>query len=66
MSEIPSSDYMSNEACEFIRKIVPKESWHELFIVIDGEIEAQLEDCPDCDSCDQRIPDEPRYNEGYC
>jgi len=22
-------------------------------------------DRPDCDSCDQRMPDEPSYNEGY-
>lgn len=62
MSEL--SDYMSKDACEFIRKLVPEDVLHELFIVIDGEIEALLEDVPDCDNCDERRG-EPMINEGY-
>ena len=57
------SNYMSDKAVERLMRLIPKEHQDEAFEIIDAEIEDAMES--QCDNCEQRMPDEPRYNEGY-
>ena len=44
------------------------EAWGLINTLIDMEHEVMCGDCEwyhNCDDCDQRMPDEPRINEGY-
>ena len=67
------SDYMNEETCSKIVESINSKlnsahqltykDFHELFAIVDKEIESHGES--NCDNCDDRMPDEPSYNEGY-
>ena len=57
------SNYMSNTACEQLLALLGPELYDRVVAIVDEEIEAYAEMM--CDGCEERMPDEPRYNEGY-